>query len=285
MTFVEWYHQYMTLYKPDLAPKTLESYAQIFEAYIKPAFGDVALEALTPEHIQRAILAARGHRSAQLVFQLTHAVLRRAQRSRLISWSPADALDKPRYDAAAGKALTESDLAIAEPEIADDLSLALALYAGLRRGEIVGLQWGDVDLSREVLHIRRQRVRAGGDIHVLPPKSAAGVRDVPIAPQIVSALRRAFRLAPRDWLVDVAPETPCRRWQRLQRDLNLSQPYRLHDLRHPYVKSTTKINLRRQNLRQSYTGLPEISLAFLTENTFIQWFEAQSIQNPFPPSL
>ena len=60
---------------------------------------------------------------------------------------------------------------------------------------------------------------------------------------------------------------------------------RFHDLRHPYVKYTTKINLRRQNLRQSYTGLPEISLAFLTENTFIQWFEAQSIQNPFPPSL
>lgn len=60
---------------------------------------------------------------------------------------------------------------------------------------------------------------------------------------------------------------------------------RFHDMRHPYVKYTTKINLRRQNLRQSYTGLPEISLAFLTENTFIQWFEAQSIQNPFPPSL
>ena len=113
--------------------------------------------------------------------------------------------------------------------------MSLALFAGLRRAEITGLRWGDVDLVADVLHVRRIRHRVGGELVAAAPKSAAGVRDIPIAPELLPILRRFYRLTPSAYCVDVAPEALDRRWVRVQDGLSLSRRYRLHDLRHTYV--------------------------------------------------
>ena len=54
---------------------------------------------------------------------------------------------------------------------------ATAIYAGLRRGELQALQWGDLDLDGGVIRVRRSWDRVAGEIE---PKSAAGTRAVPI---------------------------------------------------------------------------------------------------------
>lgn len=236
MLYREWYSQYLQVYKRKLAPKTRESYDQVTRLYILPAVADLQLEEIAPEHVQLAINAAadRGGRQAQVVFSVFHAVMRRAYRSRLISWNPVDAIDKPEHEQEQGKALSAADLLISEPLIREDLSLSLALYAGLRRGEICGLQWGDVDLKAGVLRIRRQRCRAGGELITKTPKSRSGVRDIPIDPQLLPQLKAAFRLRPSAWVVDVMPEQITRRWNNMQRNVPISEHYRLHDLRHTY---------------------------------------------------
>lgn len=236
MNYAEWYTQYLSLYKRKLAPKTRESYDQVTRLYILPAVADLQLSDITPEHVQLAINAAadRGGRQAQVVFSVFHAVMRRAYRSRLIPWNPVDAIDKPEHEQEQGKALSAADLLLAEPLIREDLSLSLALYAGLRRGEICGLQWQDVDLVAGILRIRRQRCRASGDLITKTPKSRAGVRDVPIAPELLPLLKAAFKLRPSAWVVEVMPEQITRRWNSMQRDLAMAEHYRLHDLRHTY---------------------------------------------------
>lgn len=236
MTYGAWYSQYLQLYKRNLSPRTKESYDQVTRLYIQPTVGDVELEAVSPELLQLAINAAadRGGRQAQIVYALLHAVLRRAYRSRLIPWNPADAIDKPEHEQEQGRALSAADLAAVEPWIQDDVALSLALYAGLRRGEICGLQWADVDLPSGVIHVRRQRCRAYGQLIEKQPKSRAGVRDIPIKRELLPILRAAYRLAPRDWVVDVAPEAITRRWSQLQKQQGMGERYRLHDLRHTY---------------------------------------------------
>lgn len=236
MNYAHWYAQYLQLYKRKLAPKTRESYDQVTRMYILPAVADLQLDEITPEHVQMAINAAadRGGRQAQVVFSVFHAVMRRAYRSRLISWNPVDAIDKPEHEQEQGKALSATDLQMTEPLIREDLSLSLALYAGLRRGEICGLQWGDVDLKAGVLHVRRQRCRACGEMVTKTPKSRAGVRDIPIDPQLLPQLKAAFRLRPSAWVVDVMPEQITRRWNKLQNNMPMTEHYRLHDLRHTY---------------------------------------------------
>ena len=236
MTYGAWYSQYLQLYKRNLSPRTKESYDQVTRLYIQPTVGDVELEAVSPELLQLAINAAadRGGRQAQIVYALLHAVLRRAYRSRLIPWNPADAIDKPEHEQEQGRALSAADLAAVEPWIQDDVALSLALYAGLRRGEICGLQWADVDLPLGVIHVRRQRCRAYGQLIEKQPKSRAGVRDIPNKRELLPILRAAYRLAPRDWVVDVAPEAITRRWSQLQKQQGIGERYRLHDLRHTY---------------------------------------------------
>lgn len=259
MTYNEWYTKYLDTYKRDLAPKTRESYDHVTAAYILPACGGLDLAAIMPEHVQAAINAAHGERQAQVVYSLMHAVLRRACRSWLIVRNPADAIDKPSHTQAGGQALTADDYAAASPLIDEDLPLCLALRAGLRRGEICGLQWRDIDLAARTLRVRRQRCRASGSLITQAPKSAAGIRDVPICPELLSLLRSEYRLQPDGWVVDLSPEAVTRRWSRLQNQLDLSEAYRLHDLRHTYG---TRLVLAGVNMRvvQYLMGHSDISV-------------------------
>jgi integrase len=64
-------------------------------------------------------------------------------------------------------------------------ALCIGLFGGLRRGEVCGLKWDCVDLARGVILVRRSLSRLDG---LKEPKTRAGVREVPIVPQIREAL-------------------------------------------------------------------------------------------------
>lgn len=237
MTFDEWTTQYLTLYKRKIRPKTKESYQRL-QGLLSPILGGLALAAITPDQIQEALLAVEdqaGSRQAQLAYAYLHATLRRAVRSRHLLYNPADAVDKPDHEAAPGRPISGEDWSTLRPVIASDLAFALLCFAGLRRGECLGLQWGDVDLPLGVIHIRRQRLRVGHQLIDQPTKSRAGARSVPIAPELLPLLRASFRLDRCRHVIDCAPETLARRWRRAQLEAGIAQPYRLHDLRHTYA--------------------------------------------------
>ena len=84
-------------------------------------------------------------------------------------------------------------------------AIGLAGYAGLRLGEVRGLQWGDLDLDANVVHVRRSLLPDGTPV---PPKTEAGCRSIPMLP----ALRRALvtwkvkspYTAPNDYVIVAA---------------------------------------------------------------------------------
>lgn len=238
MTYGDWFSQYLNLYCRRQAPKTLEGKARL-AALLSPLLDPLPLDQITAEHVQAALLAiedAAGPRQAQLAFALLHAVFRRACRSRLLAWSPVDAVDRPEHHPHEGRAITGDDWLTLRPVIAADVAFALMAHAGLRRGEVLGLLRADVDLGARVLHVRRQRVRVGGSLLTSAPKSAAGVRDVPILDELLPQLSAACRLClPSAPVVRCSPETLARRWRAAQLDAGIAQPYRLHDLRHTYA--------------------------------------------------
>lgn len=233
MTVDCWFSQYITCYKQDLRPRTLAEYGRLYAAYIAPKLGAVELAELSPEACQSAIVAAESHgsRTAQAVFALLRAMLRRAVRSRHLQWSPIDALDAPKHKPQPGRVLTDEHYAAACEIAEDELGVALALHAGLRRGEVLALMWQDVDLARGVLHVHQQLVAPGC---IAPPKSAAGVRDVPISPALAPLLRAERQLRGR--VVPLCAPALARRWHEAQREAGFPDPlYRLHDLRHTYA--------------------------------------------------
>lgn len=249
MTYKQWYHDYLRLYKRKISEKTRESYTRL-DQLISPIIGAKPLEEISPDDIQAALVAAEdqaGSRQAQLVYTLLHAAFRRAVRSGHIRQSPVEAVDKPDHEGKQGRAIEGGDWERLSPLIVGNVAFALMAFAGLRRGETLALRRCDIDLQTGVIHVCRQRVRVHGQLVTAPPKSSAGIRDVPISPDLEPILRDAVRyLLPNGLLVPIAPETLAHKWRDAQRKAGIKSPYRLHDLRHTYA---TRLVLAGVNIR------------------------------------
>lgn len=208
--------QWLQWRAPRLAPRTRDCYASTIRNHIDPAIGHRQLHKLQPRHVAALIdqLAADGHgRTAQLVYAILHSALRDASRDTsrdsnvsrhaIITVNPVDMVPRPGHVSRHYKHLDQADIPRYLDAVATDrLALAwlLALLCGLRRGEICGLMWPDVDLAAMVLHIHNQRVSVchAGTIDTAP-KSAAGRRDVPIPAALLPLL--AIAQAPDGYVI------------------------------------------------------------------------------------
>jgi integrase len=131
------------------------------------------------------------------------------------------------------------------------LPLALAAYTGLRRGEVLGLRWSDIDLNAAELHVRQAATFIGREVTFTEPKTERALRTVPLPAALVALLRRAKAnqagrrlIVGEPWrdlglVVDngdgspVHPERMTRYFVRLVARIGIE--VRVHDLRHAYI--------------------------------------------------
>lgn len=241
---------WLSLRSSGLAPRTVECYRHLIDDYLSRLTGTI--EDLQPMAIQSLIasICAEGHqRTAQLCLIVLKSALSDALTVGQISINPASRVLRPRH--------FKSDPRYWSPEEIKRFALycdktrwgcawLLAMFCGLRRGEIAGLRWSDVDLQGGVLHIRNQRQRVGATVIDCEPKSAAGRRDIPLPSHIVGVLRVEYRrqrvqqaaggviAAYVVCCIDNRPIDPHRLNRALSRDIAISglRPINLHGLRH-----------------------------------------------------
>ena len=75
----------------------------------------------------------------------------------------------------------------------------LALYTGMRPGEVLGLSWEDVDLAEGTLSVRHTMSIRRGALHLGPPKTRTSVRTVAVPPEVVQVLREVKQPANYSW--------------------------------------------------------------------------------------
>ena len=249
----EYLSEWVTLRSSGLAPRTVECYNGLIENHIRPALRGVAVDALSCESLQRflSLIITAGHsRTAQLCFVLMRAAYRDGVRSGILSEDPTARILRPRHEPAAPRYWTPEeikDFLSACPGFRWGHAWLLALLCGLRRGELAGLRWSDVDFEGRVLHIRNQRQRLEGvGVVDLAPKSRAGRRDIPMPPLVYDTLSREFRrqrlqqakgaILPAYVVsgVDNRPIDPHRLNRALSVDMSSChlRPINLHGLRH-----------------------------------------------------
>ncbi len=181
-----------------LKPRTREHYAKLLANQILPVFGRSELRSISPVAVRRwhAGLPATSPTLRAHAYGLLRAILQTAVYDGEVSANPAHirgAGGTRRAISISPATLTELSLLVsAMPERLRVMAL-LASWCGLRFGELTELRRSDIDLSHQVVHVRRAVTRAGGGFVVGTPKSQAGQRDVAIPPHLVPAIEDHLR--------------------------------------------------------------------------------------------
>ena len=200
----QWFQDYV---KTNARPATAEGYKIIVERHLIPSLGGIALAQLHPSHIQgyyaKALVEGRcdgkGGLAARTVVH-HHRVLREAL-SHAVKWglvgrNVADAVDPPRAVNKEMKALDSAGvlrlLEASRGTIYFPL-INLATFTGMRRSELLGLRWLDLNLSRGTVSIAQVlHCLPGGRIVFEQPKTARSKRLVRLSQETTLALR-AYR--------------------------------------------------------------------------------------------
>ena len=252
-------HWLATVVKPNRAPKTYQGYELAVRLHIAPRIGKKKLRALSVRDVRLMCeaLAAKGlqRRGVQFVHAVLRAGLQNAMRDELISRNVAKLVQIPAPIYEVGQGLSVADarelLRAARTERLSALYV-VAIYLGLRRAELLGLQWEDLDLEAGTLQVLHTLQRVDGEVQLMPPKTRKSRRTIPLPPPVVDALR-AHRVAQDKERVragagwrdpgmvftsrvgtPMEPDNLRRSWYRIRAVLPEPRP-RFHDLRHTCV--------------------------------------------------
>lgn len=185
--------------KVNLRWTTLASYSSHVRVYLKPALGHLRLADLRHEHVQ-ALFSSMSRRqpeppnprTMQRVRATLNSALNDAVKRRQIPYNPAAHVELPRPRTTERATWSMPELRYFLNSIRDDdlyPALHLAAMTGMRRGEIAGLRWRDLDLENRRLTVANQRVEAGPRIGDMPPKSARSARSISLDDKTVDVLR------------------------------------------------------------------------------------------------
>lgn len=181
--------------RPARRPATYEIYELTVRLNLKPGLGRHSLTRLSVPIVQTFLnqQLAAGHsvRKVQIMRTVLSAALSRAHREELVGRNVARLVELPTWERgeihpwSAEEALRF--LTISRSHQLHAAFVLLVLY-GMRRGEVIGLRWRDVDFEHGVLHIRQQLQRVNGELTFGPVKTSAGRRDLPLVGLVRDAL-------------------------------------------------------------------------------------------------
>lgn len=177
--------------------RTWEGYQRVVELYLNPYLGRVLLTKLGPEHVQKMINTLVTRELAPNTIRNIRAVLRRALnqalRWRLVTFNAASLAEIPRIEQEEMSALDEQQARTLLRTLKGDrleVLYRVGLSLGLRRGEILGLRWIDVNFQRATLSVARtlQRTKTKGLIFSTP-KTKGSIRTIPLPRVLLAALK------------------------------------------------------------------------------------------------
>jgi integrase len=248
-----------------VSAKPAERYDQLIENQIAPFIGKVSLQKLTTKEVEQwhAKLLTEGRhdktggvstRTIRDAHRLLAKALREALQHGLVLRNVCTVQRPPKVVSEEMHILTPEQVA-GFAALLDGHEFAapamIALFTGMRRGEVLGLDWSNVDLDAKLIKVRRSLEETDEEgLQLKPPKTRAGIRDITLPNVVVETLQaHRKRLLERrlqlglgklgkgdlvfpDW--QGSPQWPDRfsaRWSELSRELKLGVSF--HELRTP----------------------------------------------------
>ena len=189
--------EWLNIKRTKSRPATNESYSRLARLYISPALGALRLQELNAAKIQKFYSTMEkqgtGKRTIELTHTILHGFLSHAQKLGLIAQNWAALVEVPRPDKRKMSVWDESQVSQFLMTVKGEPFYRLAFATGMRRGELIGLQWKDMDWNTGMLHVKRQAYEPeGGGFIFQAPKTERGRRGIRLGKGLLEALRVHF---------------------------------------------------------------------------------------------
>lgn len=190
----KWLHDYVEI---KLAPRTQIRYKEIINNYIIPEFGHMKLRDLRPIHIQDYYSKLIKKLSPSTVLyhhRVIHKALEQAVKWQYLAHNPADNVEPPTPDKNEFKVLSAEQLDkllhyLKQQNHVLYIPVFLAIMTGMRRGEICGLQWQNVNFDNGTIQVKRQLQRINGELVLRETKTAGSRRPISLDDFSVAVLK------------------------------------------------------------------------------------------------
>lgn len=213
-TVAEYFSEWLASNKPALRPKTFVQYEAMVKRHIVPVIGKLKMAELKPYTVQQLYTTKSQSGESQYTVRMVHRVLHRAlkvaEMQGLIASNPAKLVIRPKVARKEMKVLSDTDVRqfmIVAQGTRNEALYQLAVTTGMRQGEILGLQWPDVDWASLTIGVRRQMQYIRGEGLVLnQPKTTTSVRTVQIGPVTLRKLMAHRKLMEFEQGLDFNPK-------------------------------------------------------------------------------
>ena len=261
MAFGDWLtYWYENHSKPKIRPTTQETYESRIRLHIIPEIGSIPLNKLTQNDLQqfygrlkksgrKRFTDKYGEGLSDRMVRMCHATCRsaleKAVQDGLIRVNPAIGCKLPPKKAREMQVLTREELQrfLIQAKFEGYYEVFLLdLATGLRRGELMALQWDDLNFKTGVLNVNKQVYDVRGQLQISTPKTKNSVRKIVLPPAVVAVLREYKKTVDSRWMFpspvkEDCPITPGVVRRRLQFILEHAgcKHVRFHDLRHTFA--------------------------------------------------
>ena len=275
--FTSFLCDWLKMMKTQVAVTTYSAYANVMLNRIIPYFDEhhpsIRLNAITAKHIQDYYTYEMevNHVSANTVKHRhanIHKALSYAYKTDMIQTNPADKVELPKVEKYSGNVYNKKQLEELFQAIKGDpaeFGVVTAAFYGLRRSEVVGLKWDAVDFEKKTITIKHtiQQTKVDGKLQIVPcdrTKTKSSCRTLPLVAPYEAILlkmrenqKENRKLCGSCYCTDyldyiyvneigeiIKPDYLTTHFKAFLEEHNMPH-IRFHDLRHPYVKHTTKI--------------------------------------------
>ncbi|ODR20788.1 integrase [Mycolicibacterium porcinum] len=198
-TVASWLAQWRqsSLAASDRKATTKSLYSSLSRKHLEvTAIGAKRLDRLKPSDVETLIVELRGKKLADSTVRQVYTVLRQALdvavRDGLLASNPVAKVKRPGVARTEARYLPAADVARlldAAKDLRYYVAVLLMAATGLRRGEVAGLLWSDVDLDKGELTVRHTLSRVDGELVLTEPKTDRSRRRVPLHAGVVTALK------------------------------------------------------------------------------------------------
>ena len=252
-----WFENYA---KVKVRPSSHQTYRGYIDNHIKPHIGKIPLNKLSSLELQKFYKKLLGNgrvkrlesksqpkglsaKTVRNINQVISSALDLAKEQKLIASNPTDACALPKVEHKEMKTIPAEDLAkfLREARASGVYEMYyIELATGLRRGELLGLKWSDIDFANRVIRVQRQVARINGEIMEAPLKTKNSYRNISISDDTAEVLKAQREKVDSEYVFPspnggpISPDSVNHMLQRVLERAGLPKA-RFHDLRHTFA--------------------------------------------------